>query len=83
MSQSPWIRAGSFKDNVTFELPEDSKRYTEVVHACSLVTDLQHLPSGDATELGERGINLSGESHTQFTYKKTWTWYLFAKILYG
>ncbi|KAF8984488.1 P-loop containing nucleoside triphosphate hydrolase protein [Cyathus striatus] len=32
----------------------------EVIHACSLEQDLQILPSGEATEIGEKGINLSG-----------------------
>ncbi len=32
----------------------------QVVAACALETDIGALPAGDATELGERGINLSG-----------------------
>lgn len=38
------------------------RRLAEVVHACSLVHDLEMLPHGDLTEIGEKGINLSGES---------------------
>jgi ABC-type multidrug transport system fused ATPase/permease subunit len=34
--------------------------YTRVVQACQLEDDLLQLPAGDATEIGERGINLSG-----------------------
>merc|ERR1712038_1870343 len=29
-------------------------------HACALIDDLAVLPAGDKTEIGERGINLSG-----------------------
>jgi len=31
-----------------------------VVDACALRADLAALPAGDATEIGERGITLSG-----------------------
>lgn len=35
-------------------------RYKAVLEACSLVTDLEILEDGDSTEIGEKGINLSG-----------------------
>ncbi|KAJ8340233.1 hypothetical protein SKAU_G00348660 [Synaphobranchus kaupii] len=38
----------------------DECRYDKVLHACSLKPDLAILPSGDMTEIGERGLNLSG-----------------------
>ena len=38
----------------------DSERYRETLERCSLVKDLELLPFGDLTVIGERGINLSG-----------------------
>lgn len=35
-------------------------RYAAVIAACALEQDLAELPAGDETELGERGVNLSG-----------------------
>ena len=35
-------------------------RFDEIVRACSLEHDIEMLPSGDQTEIGEKGINLSG-----------------------
>eukprot|EP00750_Incisomonas_marina_P008481 INCI15489.3.p1 GENE.INCI15489.3~~INCI15489.3.p1 ORF type:complete len:1480 (-),score=235.88 INCI15489.3:489-4928(-) len=35
-------------------------RYREAVRCCCLEPDVAALPAGDATEIGERGINLSG-----------------------
>lgn len=34
--------------------------YQTVLEACALLPDLDILPSGDRTEIGEKGINLSG-----------------------
>ena len=36
-------------------------RFREVIHACSLEHDLDMLPHGEHTEIGEKGINLSGK----------------------
>lgn len=38
----------------------DDKRYRDVLERCSLLKDLELLPYGDLTEIGERGTNLSG-----------------------
>ena len=38
----------------------DAKRYETTIKACQLMRDLEILPAGDATEIGEKGINLSG-----------------------
>lgn len=52
--------SGSVKSNITFGLGVDEERYAAALEASALVSDIQMLPAGDATELGERGINLSG-----------------------
>jgi len=35
-------------------------RFRQVVKACCLEHDFQMLPNGEETEIGEKGINLSG-----------------------
>lgn len=45
---------------VLFGAPHDAARYQRVLEACALEADLAALPSGDATEIGERGVTLSG-----------------------
>lgn len=59
-SQVPWIMPASLRDNVTFQRPMQAARYNSVIDACALNHDLAELPAGDLTELGERGVNLSG-----------------------
>ena len=58
--QYAWIQNSSLKDNVLFGKPYDPKWYNEVIDACALRPDLDILPAGDRTEIGERGITLSG-----------------------
>lgn len=57
---SPWILNVSVQENITFGRVFDRKRYDEVVKACCLQVDIDLLPFGDQTTIGERGINLSG-----------------------
>ncbi|KAH6918109.1 ATP-binding cassette transporter [Coprinopsis sp. MPI-PUGE-AT-0042] len=58
--QSAWLRNASIKDNILFNLPMDSERYQQALEACALLNDLDMLEDGDQTEIGERGVNLSG-----------------------
>jgi ATP-binding cassette subfamily C (CFTR/MRP) protein 1 len=59
-AQTPWVVNATLRDNVLFGREYVEERYTEVVEACALLDDLVVLPAGDMTEIGERGINLSG-----------------------
>ncbi|TMW62281.1 hypothetical protein Poli38472_009774 [Pythium oligandrum] len=60
VSQEAWIRNLTVKDNILFEAPFDAERYEQVLEATQLALDLHALPNGDQTEIGERGINMSG-----------------------
>jgi ABC-type bacteriocin/lantibiotic exporter with double-glycine peptidase domain len=48
------------QENVLFGLPFDPARYAACLQACALEEDVSRMPAGDATEIGERGISLSG-----------------------
>lgn len=58
--QYAWIQNASLKENILFGRPYDSKWYNRVLYACALRPDLEILPAGDRTEIGERGITVSG-----------------------
>jgi ABC-type transport system involved in cytochrome bd biosynthesis fused ATPase/permease subunit len=59
-AQSPWLRHQSIKDNIIFGQPFDEERYNDVVECCALRPDLDILEDGDDTEIGARGVSLSG-----------------------
>ncbi|KAF4589934.1 hypothetical protein EYR38_009229 [Pleurotus pulmonarius] len=58
--QRPWIRNATVRENILFGQPADEVRLRQVIRACSLDHDLTILPQGEETEIGEKGINLSG-----------------------
>jgi ATP-binding cassette subfamily C (CFTR/MRP) protein 1 len=60
VAQQAWIQNLSLRDNILFGSSFEGPRYKQVIEACSLKADLQILMHGDATEIGENGINLSG-----------------------
>jgi ATP-binding cassette subfamily C (CFTR/MRP) protein 1 len=59
-SQEPWIQNRSVRNNILFGQPFDASKYQQVIDACSLGPDLKQWPAGDQTEIGQRGVNLSG-----------------------
>ncbi|KAG6877944.1 hypothetical protein C0993_001802 [Termitomyces sp. T159_Od127] len=58
--QTAWIRNATLRENVLFGHEDDETRFREVIKACHLEHDLEMLPHGERTEIGEKGINLSG-----------------------
>jgi len=58
--QYAWIQNATVKENILFGKPFDAKWYNQVIDACALRADLDMLPNGDLTEIGERGITVSG-----------------------
>ncbi|KJZ69048.1 hypothetical protein HIM_11559 [Hirsutella minnesotensis 3608] len=58
--QHAWVQNTTLQDNITFGKDMDKHWYRKVVQACALEADLDMLPNGDQTEIGERGITISG-----------------------
>lgn len=58
--QYAWIQNTSVRNNILFGKDYDEAWYAQVIDACALAPDLEVLPNGDQTEVGERGITVSG-----------------------
>ena len=69
-SQTPFVMNDTVRNNVLFgttsggaagaEAEVDEGRYRRALNAAALRRDLTLLPHGDRTEIGERGVTLSG-----------------------
>lgn len=56
--QQAWIQNATLRDNILFGKPYVEKKYQCVLEACSLTPDLEVLPGGDLTEIGEKVLGL-------------------------
>ncbi|XP_068165847.1 ATP-binding cassette sub-family C member 4-like isoform X1 [Antennarius striatus] len=59
-SQQPWVFPGTIRSNILFGKPLDAQKYDSVIRACALKKDLELLPDGDLTLIGDKGATLSG-----------------------
>ncbi|CAG8641115.1 2327_t:CDS:2, partial [Scutellospora calospora] len=60
VAQQAWLQNASIRDNILFGLPYNESRYNQVINECALEKDFQIFEDGDMTEIGEKGITLSG-----------------------
>ncbi|XP_051631203.1 multidrug resistance-associated protein 1 isoform X8 [Manacus candei] len=58
--QQAWVQNATLEDNIIFGREMNESRYKRVIEVCALLPDIEILPSGDKTEIGEKGVNLSG-----------------------
>eukprot|EP00057_Strongylocentrotus_purpuratus_P018833 XP_011673307.1 PREDICTED: multidrug resistance-associated protein 4 [Strongylocentrotus purpuratus] len=59
-SQQPWVFGGTIRENITFGKRFSDTKYRSIVRVCALTKDIEQLPDGDMTMVGERGVTLSG-----------------------
>ncbi|KAL2911120.1 hypothetical protein HK105_209425 [Polyrhizophydium stewartii] len=59
-AQEPWILTGTVEENIVFGNDAVRARIPAAIAAACLDHDLEILPNGLGTQIGEKGINLSG-----------------------
>ncbi|XP_034007075.1 multidrug resistance-associated protein 4-like [Trematomus bernacchii] len=59
-AQQPWVFPGTVRSNILFGREFNHQRYQRVLRACALKRDMELLPDGDLTLIGDRGATLSG-----------------------
>uniref|UniRef100_A0A8B9JH67 Cystic fibrosis transmembrane conductance regulator n=1 Tax=Astyanax mexicanus TaxID=7994 RepID=A0A8B9JH67_ASTMX len=59
-SQQPCVFPGTIRSNILFGKELQPQRYEKVLRACALKRDMELLPEGDLTVIGDRGATLSG-----------------------
>ncbi|KAL1697496.1 P-loop containing nucleoside triphosphate hydrolase protein [Schizophyllum commune] len=66
-AQESWVLSDTIKNNIIFGAPWDEERYKKVLYQCALERDLQLFDAGDNTEVGEKGLTLSGGQKARIT----------------
>ncbi|KAM8873018.1 ATP-binding cassette sub-family C member 4 [Synchiropus picturatus] len=59
-AQQPWVFPGTIRSNILFGKEFNPQKYERVIRACALKRDMELLPDGDQTLIGDRGATLSG-----------------------
>ncbi len=57
VSQQAWIQNATVKDNILFGKKLNIELYDKCLSGCALESDLEILPGGDMTEIGEKVLN--------------------------
>jgi ATP-binding cassette, subfamily C (CFTR/MRP), member 4 len=60
MEQEPSIFAGTVRDNILFGRSFEMDLYSRVIRASCLERDFESFSRGDRTEIGEKGVMISG-----------------------
>ncbi|KAI9444468.1 hypothetical protein H4582DRAFT_1805817 [Lactarius indigo] len=66
-AQESWVQNETIRDNILFGAPYDEERYNKVIYQCGLQRDLSLFDAGDQTEVGEKGLTLSGGQKARVT----------------
>jgi ABC-type multidrug transport system fused ATPase/permease subunit len=69
-SQQTWILNANVRDNILLGAPMDEERLRMAIEAASLRSDIAILPGGLNTEIGEKGINLSGGQKARVSFAR-------------
>ncbi|KAJ1309694.1 hypothetical protein OPQ81_006459 [Rhizoctonia solani] len=59
-AQEAWVQNETIRDNILLGTEYDEERYKKVISQCALERDLTLFEAGDQTEVGEKGMTLSG-----------------------
>ncbi|KIJ62401.1 hypothetical protein HYDPIDRAFT_94464 [Hydnomerulius pinastri MD-312] len=66
-AQESWVQSETIKDNILFGAAYDEARYKKVLYQCALEKDLDLFEAGENTEVGEKGLTLSGGQKARVT----------------
>ena len=69
--QQPWVFPATFRDNICFTYAYDAAWFRQVCAACALERDVSLFLAGELTQIGERGVTLSGGQKARVSLART------------
>ncbi|KZT34875.1 hypothetical protein SISSUDRAFT_228878 [Sistotremastrum suecicum HHB10207 ss-3] len=66
-AQESWVLNDTIRNNILFGKEYDQERFEKTIYQTGLSQDLEMFEAGDMTEVGERGITLSGGQKARIT----------------
>ncbi|KAH0572254.1 Xenobiotic-transporting ATPase / Multidrug resistance-associated protein [Spironucleus salmonicida] len=69
-AQNAQIFNTSIKQNITFNKPFNQAKYDHIIDICCLKPDLQTFPYGDQTEVGAKGVTISGGQKARIAFAR-------------
>ena len=70
-AQIPWIQNDTIRNNILFSSEFEEEKYNNVLKLCELNEDLETFEGKDLTEIGEKGVNLSGGQKVRVSLART------------
>ncbi|KAJ7657330.1 hypothetical protein DFH06DRAFT_1297973 [Mycena polygramma] len=66
-AQESWVLNETIRSNILFDTPFDEERYKKILYQCALEPDIALFQAGDQSEVGEKGLTLSGGQKARLT----------------
>ncbi|KAJ7633865.1 hypothetical protein DFH06DRAFT_1139783 [Mycena polygramma] len=67
VAQESWVPNETIRSNIVFDTPFDEECDKKVLHRCALEPDIALFQAGDQSEVGEKGLTLSGGQKARLT----------------
>ncbi|KAG8186023.1 hypothetical protein JTE90_004443 [Oedothorax gibbosus] len=71
VGEEAWIQNTTLEKNILFLKPKIEKVYRKVLESCNLHVDIEMLPAGDETEIGEMGVHLTRDQKLKVELART------------
>merc|ERR550534_2054561 len=60
LPQKTYILNASIRENICMDIPYEEQKYVQALRNAALIKDINNMDDADKTEIGAKGINLSG-----------------------
>merc|ERR1719357_734637 len=60
LPQKTYILNASVRENICMSIPYEEQKYVQALRNSALIRDINNMDDADKTEIGAKGINLSG-----------------------